>query len=81
MDSKKKKKVLSWCSPSCGVLKVNVEGAVKGKPGLAGIEGILRNQEGKVLYLFSKHVWIKDSNEAEVPAILELISSLSYCGE
>ena len=48
-------------------------GTVRGKPGLGGIGRVLRNHKGKVLYMFSKHVGFKDSNEAEVLAILEFL--------
>ena len=53
-------------SPS-GVLKFNVDGATRGKPGLVGIGGVLRNHKGEVMYMFSKHVGIKDSKEADCP--------------
>lgn len=65
----KQKGIVSWRSPLCGVLKFNVDGAAKGKPGLTGIVGVLRNYWGEVLYIFSKHVGIKDRNEAGVLAI------------
>ena len=54
-----------------GVLKFNVDGASRGKPGLAGIGGVFRNSRGEILLIFSKHVSVCDSNEAEVLAILE----------
>lgn len=61
------------------VLKFYVNGVTKGKLGLAIIGGVLRNHKGDVLYMFSKHVGIKDSNAAEVLAILEaLCIYLSY---
>lgn len=69
----KKKRKIPWCSPPCGVLKFNVDGATRVKPGLAGIRGTLRIHKGKVLYMFSKHVGFKESNEAEVQAILEAL--------
>lgn len=34
---------------------------------------VSRNHKGEVLHLFSKHVEIKDSNEAELLAILEAL--------
>ena len=69
MGAMEKKSILSWCSPPCGVLKFNVDGVTNGKPGLAGIGGVLRNHKGEVLYMFSKHIGIKDSNEVEVMTI------------
>lgn len=50
-----------------------MDGASKGKPGLVGIRGVLKNHKGEVIYLFFKHVGIKDSNEADVMAILEAL--------
>lgn len=41
------------------------------KPGLAGIGVLLRNDKGKVILMFSKHVGVRDSNEEEMTAILE----------
>lgn len=71
----KKKRKVSWCVTlsSTGVLKFNVDGAARGKQGLASIGGVLRNHKGEVMYMFSKHVGIKDSNEAEVLVILEAL--------
>lgn len=71
----KKKRKIPWCSPPCGVLKFNVDGAARVKPGLAGngIRGALRIHKGKVLFMFSKHVKFKESNETEVLAILEAL--------
>ena len=48
-----------------------MDGGSRGKPGLAGIGGVLHNCKGKVLIMFSKYVGVCDSNEAEVLAILE----------
>eukprot|EP00268_Persea_americana_P022194 TRINITY_DN2206_c3_g2_i1.p1 TRINITY_DN2206_c3_g2~~TRINITY_DN2206_c3_g2_i1.p1 ORF type:complete len:101 (+),score=11.09 TRINITY_DN2206_c3_g2_i1:48-350(+) len=45
----------------------------QGKPSLERIGGMVRNHKGEVLYMFSKHVGIKYSNEAEVLAILEAL--------
>ena len=73
MGVAKKKDLVPWHSPPCGVLKFNVNGVSKRKPGLASIGGVLRNHKGEVIYLFSKHGGIKDSNEAEVLAILEAL--------
>lgn len=40
--------------PLSGVLKFNVDGAAKGKPGLAGIGRALRDDKGVVMCMFSK---------------------------
>ena len=70
---KKVKKVVLWAPPNVGVLKFNVDGAAKGKPGPAGIGGVLHDSGGLVLVMFSKHVGTMESNEAEVLAILEVV--------
>lgn len=54
-----------------GVLEFNVDGFVRGKSGPMGIDGVLHNYKGEVLFMFSKHVSVCDSNEAEVLTILE----------
>ena len=50
-------------------LKFNVDGSARGKPGPAGIGGVLRISDGKILCLFSTYVGIKDSNTAEILAL------------
>lgn len=47
-------------------MKFNVGGVGKGKPGLASCKyrSSLRNSDGLVLAIFSKHVGILESNEA-----------------
>lgn len=52
-------------------MKFKIDSAVREKPGPTGIGGVLRNDKGVVLCLFSNGVGIGDSNEAEVLAILE----------
>ena len=50
-----------------------MDGAAKGKPGPVGVGSVLRNYKGDVLYMFSKNVGNKDSNKADVIAILEAL--------
>lgn len=52
--------------PTFGVLKLNVNVALKGKLGLAEIGGVLSNTKGKILLIFCKYVGVCDSNQAEV---------------
>lgn len=61
---------VAWSLPGVGELKFNVDGAARGKPGLVGIGGVLRDSASFVFGMFSKHVGIKESNKAEVLAIL-----------
>lgn len=44
---------------------------LRGKCGLAGIGGVLRNGKGSILIMFSKHIGICDCNEMDVLVILE----------
>ncbi|KAK2640263.1 hypothetical protein Ddye_028058 [Dipteronia dyeriana] len=59
--------------PTLDKLKFNVDGSVRGKPGPAGIGGVLRNSNGKIMCLFSKNVGIMDSNKAELLAIKKTV--------
>ena len=52
-------------------------GAARGKPGPTGAGGVLRNDKGVILSMFSKSVAVRDSNEAEVLAILEALRIFS----
>lgn len=53
----KERNLLFWLSPQLGVLKFNFDGASRGKPRLASIGGVLRNDKGEVL-IISKHVGV-----------------------
>lgn len=76
LDGRKKKKkkeprpTLTWHPPPPNKLKWNVEGSAKGKQGVAGIGGVLRNDQGNVITMFSAHIGIKDSNEANFMAFV-----------
>lgn len=67
------KRIVSWDAPSPGMLKFNVDGAVRGKLGPAGIGGVLQDDRGVVICMSSKSIGIRDSNVAEVLAILEAL--------
>ena len=60
-------------SPSFSGVKFNVNGASRGKPGQAGIGGVLRNSKGEVLLMFSKYMSVCNSNKVKVLAILEAL--------
>lgn len=64
---------LLWVPPAVGALNFNVDGAAREKPDLASIGRVLRNSEGFVSGMFSKHTGSMESNKAEVLAILEAI--------
>ncbi|KAK3219243.1 hypothetical protein Dsin_013213 [Dipteronia sinensis] len=71
---KQKKNEIAWNPPLGLVLKFNVDGSARGNPGNAGIGGVLIDNTGKVLGLFSEHVGILDSNSAEILAIHRAVS-------
>ncbi|PWA45434.1 reverse transcriptase [Artemisia annua] len=60
-----------WRPPNVGSLKFNVDGAARGKPGPAGIGGLLRNNCSAVVAMFSIPLGVLDSNVVEVMAIKE----------
>lgn len=49
----------------------------RGKSSLTGIGGVIGNDKGEILCIFSKGVKVKDSDKAEVLAILESLRSFS----
>ena len=62
--------MVHWVPPIVGVLKFNVDGVAKRKPGPAGIGGVLRDSGGIVLVMFTGTM---EANEVEVLAILEVV--------
>ena len=77
---RKIRRVIAWISPPVGVMKFNVLGASRGKPGPAGLLGVLCNCKDDILLFFSKTVGINESNEVGVSALLEALwwFSLSF---
>ncbi|KAK9032724.1 hypothetical protein V6N11_056981 [Hibiscus sabdariffa] len=62
-----------WGPPSVGSVKFNTDGAVKGYYGPAGIGGVLRDHNGRILMNFSKHIGMSDPVSAEILAIKEAL--------
>ncbi|KAK9038155.1 hypothetical protein V6N11_023042 [Hibiscus sabdariffa] len=60
-----------WRAPKAGCAKFNVDAAVKGGVGVAGIGGVLRDHTGNVLSSFSKSIGVSDPTSAELQGILE----------
>ncbi|KAK3206963.1 hypothetical protein Dsin_021009 [Dipteronia sinensis] len=71
VDKKKRKNHYKeeWFPPSVNGLKFNVDGSSRGKPGPAGIGGVLRNANGRILCLFSAHMGLEEYNTTEILAI------------
>ncbi|KAK2662605.1 hypothetical protein Ddye_001179 [Dipteronia dyeriana] len=65
----KKNRILDWKPPTDGKLKFNVDRSILGKSGPAGVGGVLRDSNWKILCLFSYHLGTMASNEAEIMAI------------
>ncbi|KAE8705232.1 hypothetical protein F3Y22_tig00110429pilonHSYRG00268 [Hibiscus syriacus] len=66
----------AWYPPPKELLKFNVDGAVWGSFGLAGIGGILRDHKGNILDKFSKVAGLLDPSSAELQAILAVCRRL-----
>ncbi|EOY19776.1 Uncharacterized protein TCM_045115 [Theobroma cacao] len=71
---KNQRMATNWSTPPPGTLKLNTDGAAKGKPGPVGIGGVIRNHHGFIWGTFSENIGIEDSNFAEFYAIREGIS-------
>uniref|UniRef100_A0A5K0W0Y7 RNase H type-1 domain-containing protein n=1 Tax=Nymphaea colorata TaxID=210225 RepID=A0A5K0W0Y7_9MAGN len=59
---------LRWEKPSGNFVKLNYDGAVKDNPAKAGIGGIIRDHEGKVLLCFAEPIPFTTSIMAEMLA-------------
>ncbi|XVE67036.1 hypothetical protein DITRI_Ditri08aG0128000 [Diplodiscus trichospermus] len=67
----KKRPFIEWSKPVSGEMKFNVDGASIGKPGPAGIGGVLRDHMGVERIRFSKSIGVAESNYAEAMAVRE----------
>lgn len=56
----------SWTPPEQNIMKFNVDGAARRKPGPQEIGGVLRNHKGTTSIVFSESVGVGNSNEAEI---------------
>ncbi|XVF28552.1 hypothetical protein REPUB_Repub15cG0039600 [Reevesia pubescens] len=74
MQFKNPRAITNWSPPPKGFVKFNVDGSTINKPGLAGIGGVLHDEIGVRLLVFSKAIGIEDSNEVEFITIKEAFS-------
>ncbi|GMI83491.1 hypothetical protein HRI_002018400 [Hibiscus trionum] len=58
-----------WTAPGRGSLKFNTDAAVQGSYGMAGVGGVLRDENAKILMYFSKGVGVCDVMTAVLVAI------------
>ncbi|KAK8474679.1 hypothetical protein V6N11_013257 [Hibiscus sabdariffa] len=63
--------LVSWSPPPSGTLQLNVDGAIMRNWWLGGVGGLLRNNEGKCLLSFSRHV-------GQVPPLLAEILAIKF---
>lgn len=68
----------SWKPPPEGFFKVNIDGASKGNPGVAGFGGAIRDHQGQTKYIFHGHLEKGTNNMAE---LLELDQCLEILVE
>lgn len=67
LATKKLNKInLQWKPPPHGWYILNIDGAVPRNPGNAGIGGIIRDHEGKLVAAFAKNIGYTTNNKAEV---------------
>ena len=62
-------KYLLRCPPPSGALKLNFDGSALGNPGLAGVGGVIRNEEGNTILSYSGPARICSINKAELLAL------------
>ncbi|XVE56796.1 hypothetical protein DITRI_Ditri04bG0039600 [Diplodiscus trichospermus] len=75
----KRRAISSWTILAAGEVKFNVDGASLGKPGQAGIGGVLRDHQGNVIIRFSRSVGVADSNLLELMAVKEAFILFLSC--
>ena len=65
-----------WKPPPHGFLKVNIDGASKGNPGLAGFGGVTRDEQGRIKEIFYSHLGKATNNMAELMALEQCLEIL-----
>jgi len=57
-------------------LKINIDGASKGNPGMAGFGGVIRYERGCIKDIFYSHPSIATNNKAELMALEQCLEIL-----
>lgn len=70
-NEERQNRVIKWIKPNQGELKLNVDGASRGNPGLVGGGGILRDHEGNMVMAFCKFFRKCTNMEVECRAMAE----------
>lgn len=65
-----------WHPPLKGFLKFNIDGASKGNPGTTGYGGVLRDENGSVIFIFHCHLGKATNNMAELMAMEQCLDFL-----
>jgi len=63
--------------PPKGYLKYNIDGASKGNPSTAGYGGVLRDENGSVLFIFHCHLGHATNNLVELMAMEQCLDFLN----
>ena len=71
---------VTWLTPHAFQVKVNTDGAARGSPGLAGCGGIFRDNLGCCLGCFAGSMGVATTLEAELQAIIHVVSMASQNG-
>ncbi|KAK3212503.1 hypothetical protein Dsin_017209 [Dipteronia sinensis] len=66
--------MISWKLPSTNAMKFNMDGSARDDLGNDGIGGVLRNNLGQILGLFSQFVGIGNSSFAKIVGIQKATS-------
>ncbi|CAL5338693.1 unnamed protein product [Camellia sinensis] len=73
-------KLISWCCPTVGKLKLNTDGCLKGNPWQAGYGGLLRDEAGTWIWGYYGKLGHCSSLEAEIWAIYKGLTILFQKG-
>ncbi|XP_077225513.1 uncharacterized protein LOC143858674 isoform X3 [Tasmannia lanceolata] len=68
-EERRQKAMLKWEPPHVGFIKLNFDSSSLGNPGPSGIGGVLRNENGEVVWAFAGPIGVADALEAEVRAV------------
>jgi len=58
-------------------MKYNIDGASKGKPGIVGFGGVLRDEEGRIIFIFHYHLGRATNNMEELMALEQCLEFLT----
>lgn len=65
-----------WHPPPKGYLKLNIDGASKCNPRIAGYGGVLRDEEGNIIFIFHSHLGKATNNMDELMALEQCLELL-----